>query len=251
MPDISIGGNGNWYINGSDTGIPAKGDPGAEGQSAYQLWVQEVKSGNVFKDGVQWDTNRTSVADFWEFLSGADGKDGEDGEDGDDGVVKGYYNVIAHPYISNTQEYVSWEDGSVTYKVYDKRQQAAAKGTKVKIGSLVNGGADVEFEVDEAGLIKIDKQYLPPVSASNVMARVKSGTTGDWENAYANTYIPARMKVRIVADGLPGILSANDGGIMRPCHEIRFKVQRSRDGGMNWEKYFLYTWHDEFACIRL
>ena len=66
----NIGDNGNWYINGEDTGKPARGPqgeqgadgkpgqdgkpgengddgaPGAAGQSAYDLWVQEVKAGD-------------------------------------------------------------------------------------------------------------------------------------------------------------------------------------------------------------
>ena len=83
-----IGENGNWWIGGVDTGVPAQGkdgqdgndgndgQPGANGQSAYELWVQEVKAGNVYKNGELWPTTRTSVADFWEFLRGEDGKDG-------------------------------------------------------------------------------------------------------------------------------------------------------------------------------
>ena len=74
MPNITIGSNGNWYINGEDTGVPAQGkdgqdgndgndgEPGTNGQSAYELWVQEVKAGNVYKNDKLWPTDRTTVA---------------------------------------------------------------------------------------------------------------------------------------------------------------------------------------------
>lgn len=109
MPDITIGENGNWYINGEDTGVPAQGkdgnngddgQPGANGQSAYELWVEEVKAGRVYKNGELWPTTRTTVADFWEFLRGNDGADGEPGQDGQDGatIVLGAPNVIIQYY---------------------------------------------------------------------------------------------------------------------------------------------------------
>ena len=41
---ITIGANDDWFIDGTDTGVKAFGQNGAQGQSAYDLWVQEVTS---------------------------------------------------------------------------------------------------------------------------------------------------------------------------------------------------------------
>lgn len=240
MPDITIGSNGNWWINGVDTGKPASGKdgangtPGADGESAYELWLKEVEKGieDPHNQGSLWPKDKTSISDFWEFLRGEDGKDGNDGEDGESGVVAGYWNVVAHPYISNTEEYVSWEDGSVTYKVYDKQQRAAEAGTRVKFKAGI--GSENVFIVEEGGLITVKKEKLPAVSAANVTAQIsKNGS--NWEDAYGNTFVPARMKIRISIDGLPCFASVNDGGVMRACQEIKFKVQRSKDNGLSWE----------------
>lgn len=108
-----IGDNGNWWINGEDTGVKAqgpKGDTGADGKdgtdgkdgvdgkSAYELWIEEVTSEEGLEDpknpGAKWDPSRTTLEDFFEYLRGAagadggegsDGKDGEDGKDGSNG----------------------------------------------------------------------------------------------------------------------------------------------------------------------
>lgn len=56
-----IGENGNWYVNGQDTGVPAQGPKGADG-----------KDGKDGKDGTD----------------GTDGKDGAKGDKGDPGGSK-------------------------------------------------------------------------------------------------------------------------------------------------------------------
>ena len=81
-----IGDNGNWFIGTTDTGIAARGqngNDGAAGASAYELWQQDVKSGKVHdKEGQPWSKDRTTMADFYAYLSGADGRDGRDGING-------------------------------------------------------------------------------------------------------------------------------------------------------------------------
>lgn len=77
-PVITIGPNGNWYIDGKDTGKPsrgAQGDPGGQGDPGHTPELSIGSNGNWFIDGV--DTGFPAV--------GKDGKDGEDGEDGKDG----------------------------------------------------------------------------------------------------------------------------------------------------------------------
>ena len=80
-----IGGNGNWFIGNTDTGVPAKGKDGAngtDGKSAYEIWKALAQTGDLddpHNPGAKWDKNKLSVDDFWAYLSGVDGKDGKDG----------------------------------------------------------------------------------------------------------------------------------------------------------------------------
>ena len=104
----------------------------------------------MYKDGKQWPTNKTSVDDFWEFLRGKDGEDGKPGQDGQDGatIVLGAPNVIIQYYGDpDLKEYVDWEDGSVTYKIYD------ASGKVANAGTVVRGIPDSnsEYTVDDEG----------------------------------------------------------------------------------------------------
>lgn len=48
-----------------------KGDKGDRGQSTYELWKEQVASGNI-----EWDKDQVSESDFFRFLKGKDGKDG-------------------------------------------------------------------------------------------------------------------------------------------------------------------------------
>jgi len=85
---ITIGANGNWFIDGVDTGVEAFGQNGAQGQSAYDLWVQEVTSAAGLEDphnpGQLWSKDKTSTQDFWDYLRGKDGKPGETEQPGGD-----------------------------------------------------------------------------------------------------------------------------------------------------------------------
>lgn len=90
-PNIEIGDNGNWFIDGEDTGKPAfgkDGQNGKDGLSAYELWMQEAKTGTLDdpkNPGQKWPQDKTTVQDFWEYLKGKDGLNGTDGSDGTDG----------------------------------------------------------------------------------------------------------------------------------------------------------------------
>ena len=66
-PLITIGNNGNWFINGVDSGVKARGEDGKDA-TAPEITIGE--NGNWFIDGV--DTNVK-----------AKGEKGEDGEDGE------------------------------------------------------------------------------------------------------------------------------------------------------------------------
>lgn len=76
-----IGENGNWFIGGQDTGVPARGADGADGangvngKSAYELWKEAVElcDGSVTnKDGSDYDCTKSSWEDFLIWLQGGD-----------------------------------------------------------------------------------------------------------------------------------------------------------------------------------
>ena len=89
-----IGDNGNWFVNGEDTGKPSrgetgadgtpgdKGDPGADGADGFSPTVQ-VTDG----DGTHTVTITDKAGDHsFTINDGADGEPGEKGADGKDGV---------------------------------------------------------------------------------------------------------------------------------------------------------------------
>ena len=89
-----IGDNGNWFVNGEDTGKPSrgetgadgtpgdKGDPGADGADGFSPTVQ-VTDG----DGTHTVTITDKAGDHSFIINdGADGEPGEKGADGKDGV---------------------------------------------------------------------------------------------------------------------------------------------------------------------
>lgn len=113
-----IGDNGNWFIGTTDTGIAARGqngNDGAAGASAYELWQQDVKSGKVHdKEGQPWSKDRTTMADFYAYLSGADGRDGRDGRDGANGTN-------GRDGINGKSAYELWKETIATGQVDDPK----------------------------------------------------------------------------------------------------------------------------------
>ena len=69
-PEIKIGDNGHWFIDGVDTGVNVKGEDGKDGKNGQD--GAPGKDGEDGKDGLDGQ-------------NGQDGKDGEDGQDGKDG----------------------------------------------------------------------------------------------------------------------------------------------------------------------
>ena len=75
-----IGENGNWWVVSAgaptDLGVPARGESGRDGASAYEIWLHQIASGAISYSG------GTDVVAFLKYLEGRDGKDGRDGTDG-------------------------------------------------------------------------------------------------------------------------------------------------------------------------
>ena len=80
-PVITIGANGNWFIDGKDTGKPSRGaagdpgTPGEPGDPGHDPVITIGPNGNWFIDGE--DTGFSA--------QGKDGKDGDDGQNGENG----------------------------------------------------------------------------------------------------------------------------------------------------------------------
>ena len=246
---VTIGANGNWFIDGTDTGVKAfgqdgapgqngqNGQDGAAGQSAYDLWVQEVLTGTLddpHNPGQKWPATSTTTQDFWDFLRGADGQPGETvqpggdtGQPGEDiKIVPGKPNVIAQYVNQNYNEFVRWEDGAVGYIVYNDAGEFAA-------GAIVKGlpGMDPTktYTADADGFFLVPKEDLPDYAdvslrrgATTSVTYTNSLGTLVTEASAPNTYVPNRMHVRIILQSDPVI----DGTYMR----FSPLVERQTDG---------------------
>ena len=64
--------------DGKDGKDGADGVDGANGKSAYELWKEYVATGidDPHNPGSQWDKTKTSMVDFYWFLTGKDGAEG-------------------------------------------------------------------------------------------------------------------------------------------------------------------------------
>ena len=239
---VTIGANGNWFIDGIDTGETAFGTAGTPGQSAYDLWVQEVQTGTVedpHNPGQLWSPDKTTTQDFWDFLRGNDGNQGETNQEGgetgqpgeDIKIILGKPNVIPLYVNQNYNEFVRWEDGSVGYIVYNDAGNLAA-------GAIVKGLPGIkdptkEYIADADGFFLVPKEDLPENTdiskrrgaTASVTYTNSQGQTVD-EASAPNTYVPNRMYVRVRLQTDPLI----DGTYMR----FSPLVERETDG-KGWE----------------
>lgn len=99
-----IGANGNWFIGGVDTGKPARGPKGedgingVDGKSAYELWKEAVElcNGTVTnKDGSPYDCTKSSWEDFLIWLQG-----------GDVSVLHKYWTTLPGNKGKNIQQFI-------------------------------------------------------------------------------------------------------------------------------------------------
>lgn len=66
-----VGDNNNWWIDGKDTGVLARGANGKNGLSSYEIWKKEVEA-----DRITWPKDQLTLTDYFRFLKGRDGIDG-------------------------------------------------------------------------------------------------------------------------------------------------------------------------------
>ena len=130
-PEIAII-DGNWYINGIDTGISAVGVPGADGQDG-----QNGQNGQDGQDGVGIvsfekvgteglvDTYKITMSNGQTYTftvtNGADGADGQDGADGKDGSNGGCNGSVAATSVTVGSALLLAAGAYVALKLIKKR----------------------------------------------------------------------------------------------------------------------------------
>lgn len=67
----SVGQNNNWWIDGKDTGVLARGANGKDALSSYEIWKKEVEA-----DRITWEKDKVELTDYFRYLTGKDGVDG-------------------------------------------------------------------------------------------------------------------------------------------------------------------------------
>ena len=98
-PVIEIGENGNWFVDGVDTGVSSKGESGADGTNG------EDGSTPYIGENGNWWIGEEDTGIKAEGKDGTDGVDGENGKDGADGLT---------PYIGeNGNWWIGEEDTGV------------------------------------------------------------------------------------------------------------------------------------------
>ena len=117
-PVITIGENGNWVIDGVDTGISAKGEKGDTGEKGEDgltpfigengnWWIGETDTG-VKAEGTDGTSSRVEIGENgnW-FIDGVDtgiSAYGEDGADGTDGLSAYEIYIKYHPEYTGSEE---------------------------------------------------------------------------------------------------------------------------------------------------
>lgn len=252
-PEVIIGQNGNWWIDGQDTGKPAYGKdgkdgaPGADGKSAYDLWKEDVKKRCGTADpvmdphnpGTPWDCSKTTLADFWIFLSGKNGQDGET-------IVLGKFNVLPEYYDGEKKEYVYPSDGKVIFTVYDKEGNKAPAGSKVK--GLPGMDPDAEFTTDSVGQFSVPWNQLPNVKPLEERKGATQSVTigGVTEASAPNTFVPNRVNVKCTVTKC-----IIEGTIMMPCVAPTFKLEYQVDGEWRISDISLVDIMDYFKLLKI
>lgn len=179
-----IGPNGNWWINGVDTGKPVKGEDGTHGKSAYELWVEDVKKGQITdpNTGKPWPQSNITQADFWTYLKGKDGVDGVDGKDGENGINgKSAYEIWKE--IAETGTLVDPKNPSVKWPK-DKTSETdfwsflMGKDGRDGIDGLNGKDGQSAYELWKA---EVEKGLPNPHESGKEWPKDKTSTNNFWE----------------------------------------------------------------------
>lgn len=208
-PTIEIK-DGYWVINGEKTDKVAFGKDGIDGQdghdgidgqdgqngkSAFELWQDEVATGNLddpHNPGQKWPTDKNTKADFWEYLSGN-------------------CNCVAQPKVSAVPFYqddkgnielVSPLDGSVTFRVLDSKGNPV-EGAKVSRLPKVKT-PNREYTTDAEGKFVVESDELPWTDSE--MERYGSCQVtlpGESEavESTPTTFVPNQVRAQLMNEG--------------------------------------------------
>ncbi|MBR1927495.1 MAG: hypothetical protein IJ840_07090 [Bacteroidales bacterium] len=133
-----IGDNGNWFIGDVDSGVPATGPSGAsgaDGLSAYKVWVDYIRDGG----DPGWSSSDTTMCFFFMYLKGEKGDKGDKGDSGENGSTP-FVGDDGNWHVGDTDTGVpatgpSGEDGLSAYELW--------KGEVLSAEGLVNPGNGV------------------------------------------------------------------------------------------------------------
>lgn len=115
--DVTIGDNGNWYINGVDTGKPSRGEQGPTGPEGPQ--GEQGSQGPAGEDGAQGPRGPQGP----EGPAGADGAPGAQGPAGEDGFSP---TVTTAPIEGGTRVTITDADGEHTFDIMNGRDGGEA-----------------------------------------------------------------------------------------------------------------------------
>lgn len=112
--DVTIGDNGNWYINGVDTGKPSQGEPGPQGERGPQ--------GPTGPEGPQGPAG----ADGEDGAPGPQGPAGADGAPGPAGAAGFSPTVETTPIEGGTRVTITDADGEHTFDILNGKDGGEA-----------------------------------------------------------------------------------------------------------------------------
>ena len=215
-----IGEGGSWIVDGEDTGIPAtgpKGDQGEDGLSAYEVWKKEVTSekglanpGNGVYDIDEyplWPADAVGIGDFYLYLSGKDGKSAYE-------IWKEY---VAEGDVDNPQEPgTKWNPSDNSEKDF----YVFLTGPKGDDGLIPYIGSNGNWFIGDtdSGIPATGPQGLPGEDGNTPYV----GDNGNWFVDDEDTGVPAKG-----ADGSDG----KDGADGKSAYEI-WKADVLADTGL-------------------
>lgn len=132
-----IGENGNWWIDGKDTGVKAEGQDGEDGDTPYigengNWWIGNSDTGVKAQGEPGGKGDPGEKGD-----PGDPGQDGEDGEDGEDGLS---FFINPNPAQFTTADNGKVNEHFVTVSITAKRGNTNATISSVTDGATVNCG---------------------------------------------------------------------------------------------------------------
>ncbi|MFA9492411.1 putative Ig domain-containing protein [Streptococcus sp. E17BB] len=168
-PTVTVGTNGNWHVNGADTGIPAAGTNGANGANGSTPTVSVSDNGNWFING-----SDTGIP--------AKGQDGVAGKNGQDGTTTANTIVIG----DNGNWFINGKDTGIP-----ATGSNGANGTNGQPGSVAINPATNTWVINgkDTGIPANGTNGLNGKDAAT--ATIIIGTNGNWHVNGVDTGVPA------------------------------------------------------------